>query len=116
MFERLFELYGLFLQYPADLKTLWPQLAGEPEEKVRSAYLGYALIDLLYLMHLEWSAMDPGLQQTWNVWASRLVQNEFLSKLLSQVENEYPADFVKRLRTIANNKHIDDSTRTHGGR
>ena len=118
MFERLFELYGLFLKFPSDMKSLWPHLRDETDENVRLAYLGYAIIDLLYLMHLEWDTLDAGLRQTWNIWASRLVHNEFLDKLVSEVENEYSPEFINRLKANASNEHAigGPSSTTRGGR
>ena len=101
LFSRIFSVYDLYIRYPNDLSAIWDEEKRDSSQ-IRQAYAAYAIIDLLYLMHVERDTLDPGLMDTtWKNWARSLSQNEQLYAVYDGVKSEYPLDFRKAVEAAA---------------
>jgi hypothetical protein len=113
LFDRLFGLYRLYIEHPDELGRLWFQ---GTDKEVKQRYLAYMLLDILYLMHLEWTTLDEGLRKTWGIWASRLLATPVIREIYDSVKSEYARDFRTRLEEEGEKYAAASDRRAHSGR
>ena len=100
LFDKLFGLYRLYIENADELAPLWSVGQGSDVSEIKRQYAGLFIIDLLYLMHLQWDNLDSGLKRTWYAWARKVLKEPRLYDLYSQMKQEYDPDFVKRVDSI----------------